>query len=272
MFQEVFMRRAEFALVSGAQGQEQMMDVLSNNLANVNTPGFRKDRVTFRTYLPHREYLHKTPPDRPDLRITPFGTFPRPWGMAGSDVPHAGVDRIYVRYEEGEFQHTGHPLDVALAGKGFLTVQTAGGTLLTRDGRLTLSQDGTLSTHEGYPVLDGEGKPIKMPTTAGEKIRIDGEGKIFVDKKLVGKLGISEPAGGEETLVKLGNGLFFTPEGIRPGQARVLEGGVEGSNVKGTSEMVRMIQGMRTYQTDLQALHTLNDLTNRTVNDMTVIA
>jgi flagellar basal-body rod protein FlgG len=47
---------------------------------------------------------------------------------------------------------------------------------------------------------------------------------------------------------------------------------VEGSNVKGTSEMVRMIQGMRTYQTDLQALHTLNDLTNRTVNDMTVIA
>jgi flagellar basal-body rod protein FlgG len=266
------MRRAEFALVSGAQGQEQMMDVLSNNLANANTPGFRKDRVTFRTYLPHREYLHKVHPDRPDMRITPFGTFPRPWGMAGSDVPHAGVDRIYVRYEEGEFQGTGNPLDVALSGKGFLTVQTGGGTLLTRNGRLTLSKDGSLTTHEGYAVLDVKGKPIKMPTSAGETIRINSAGKIFVDKRLVGQIGVSEPAGGEESLTKVGNGLFFSPGGLMPGQARVEEGGIEGSNVKGTVEMVRMIHGMRTYQTDLQALHTLNDLTNRTVNDITVIA
>ena len=266
------MRRAEFALVSGAQGQEQMMDVLSNNLANVNTPGFRKDRVTFRTYLPHREYLHKTPPDRPDMRITPFGTFPRPWGMAGSDVPHSGVDNIYVRYEEGEFQGTGNPLDVALSGKGFLTVQTRGGTLLTRNGRLTLSGDGTLTTHEGYPVLDTKGKVIRIPDKAQEKIRIDSQGKIMVGDKSIAQLGISEPVGGEGTMSKIGDGLFFASGGIERGEAKVEEGGIEGSNVKGTVEMVRMIHGMRTYQTDLQALHTLNDLTNRTVNDMTVIA
>lgn len=266
------MRRAEFALVSGAQGQEQMMDVLSNNLANVNTPGFKKDRMTFRTYLPHREYLHKTPPDRPEMRITPFGTFPRPWGMAGSDVPHAGVDRIYVRYEEGFFQGTGNPLDVAISGHGFLTVKSGGGTLLTRNGRLTLARDGTLTTSEGYPVLDVKGKNIRLPASSSEKIRIDREGKIFAGDKMVGQLGISRPAGGEDSLSKVGDGLFFSPEGIRPVRARIKEGGLEGSNVQGTAEMVRMIQGMRTYQTDLQALHTLNELTDRTVNDMTVIA
>ncbi len=266
------MRRAEFALVSGAQGQEQMVDVLSNNLANVNTPGFRKDRVTFRTYLPHREYLHKTPPDRPGFRMTPFGTFPTPWGMAGSDVPHAGVDRIYVRYEEGEFQKTGNPLDVALSGKGYLAVQTAGGTFLTRNGHLTLDHEGQLMTHEGHPVLDDQGKNIRLPLGGHEKIHIDSAGKIFVGEKLVGRLGIVEPVGGNDGLIKVGEGLFHSPAGFRKGEARVMAGGVEGSNVKGTSEMVRMIQGMRTYQTDIQALHTLNDLTNRTVNDMTVIA
>ncbi|MCL4485607.1 MAG: flagellar hook basal-body protein [Nitrospirae bacterium] len=266
------MRRAEFALVSGAQGQEQMIDVLSNNLANVNTPGFRKDRVTFRTYLPHREYLHRTPPDRPGIRMTPFGTFPTPWGMAGSDVPHAGVDRIYVRYEEGEFQKTGNPLDVALSGKGFLTVRTPGGTLLTRNGHLTLDVHGHLVTHEGHQVLDATGKPILLSAESREKIHIDGAGKIYSGERQVAQLGISEPTTGEDSLVKVGDGLFYSPGGIRKGEARVMAGGVEGSNVKGASEMVRMIEGMRTYQTDLQALHTLNDLTNRTVNDMTVIA
>ena len=266
------MRRAEFALVSGAQGQEKMIEVLSNNLANVNTPGFRKDRMTFRTYLPHREYLHKTPSDRPGFRMTPFGTFPTPWGMAGSDIPHAGVDRIYVRYEEGEFQGTGNPLDVALSGKGFLTVRTAGGTFLTRNGHLTLDQEGHLVTHEGHPVLDPSGKPILLPPASREKIRIDGFGKVYSGERMMGQIGIFEPAGGNDSLVKVGEGLFYSPGGLQKGEARVNAGGVEGSNVKGTSEMVRMIQGMRTYQTDLQALHTLNDLTNRTVNDMTVIA
>jgi flagellar basal-body rod protein FlgG len=265
------MRRAEFALVSGAQGQEQMMDVLSNNLANVNTPGFRKDRVTFRTYLPHREYLHRTPSERPGFNLTPYGTFPTPWGMAGSDIPHSGVDRIYVRYEEGEFQSTGNPLDVALSGQGFLTVKTSGGTLLTRGGHLTVDGQGRLATHEGYPLVGVDGKEIHLPPGA-DRIRIDSAGKVFSGEKMVGQISISFPAGGLESLTKVGNGLFFSPDGLVKGEAVVRDGGVEGSNVKGTSEMVRMIQGMRTYQTDLQALHTLNDLTNRTVNDMTVIA
>ena len=265
------MRRAEFALVSGAQGQEQMMDVLSNNLANVNTPGFRKDRVMFRSYLPHREYLHRTPPDRPGFNLTPYGTFPTPWGMAGSDIPHSGVDRIYVRYEEGEFQSTANPLDVALSGKGFLTVRTPGGTLLTRNGHLTVDSQGRLTTHEGHPLLGVDGKEIHLPSGV-DPIRIDSAGKIFSGEKMVGQLAISAPAGPLEHLTKVGDGLFFSPDGLAKGEAVVKNGGVEGSNVKGTSEMVRMIQGMRTYQTDLQALHTLNDLTNRTVNDMTVIA
>ncbi len=266
------MRRAEFALVSGAQGQEQMIDILSNNLANVNTPGFRKDRVMFRTYIPHREYLHKTPPEGLKVRTSPFGHFPTPWGMAGSDIPHSGVDRVYVRFEEGEFQGTGNPLDIGLSGDGFLSVKTAGGMFLTRDGHLTLDRSGRLVTQEGHPVLSKEGNEIVLPEGPREKIRIDSAGKIFMGEKNVAQLGILGPVGGDGRLVKVGEGLFYSPDGTRPAVATVRRGGVEGSNVKSAAEMVRLIQGMRTYQTDLQALRTLNDLTSRTVNDMTVIA
>jgi Flagellar basal body rod protein len=160
---------------------------------------------------------------------------------------------------------------VALSGQGFLTVKTSGGTLLTRGGHLTVDGQGRLATHEGYPLVGVDGKEIHLPPGA-DRIRIDSAGKVFSGEKMVGQISISFPAGGLESLTKVGNGLFFSPDGLVKGEAVVRDGGVEGSNVKGTSEMVRMIQGMRTYQTDLQALHTLNDLTNRTVNDMTVIA
>ncbi|EQD41967.1 flagellar basal-body rod protein FlgF, partial [mine drainage metagenome] len=119
---------------------------------------------------------------------------------------------------------------------------------------------------------DDKGKPVRLPLAPLETIRVDRDGKIFSGSRLVATLAISAPKGGESSLAKLGDGLYFSPSGLRPAAAHVMEGGIETSNVQGTAEMVRMIEGMRTYQTDLQALHTLNDLTNRTVNDMTVIA
>ncbi len=267
------MRQAEFSLVSGAQSQEQLMDVLTNNLANVDTPGFKKDRVTFRTYLPHREWLHKVPPDRPDYNLTPWGEFPKPWGMAGGDVPHAGVDGIHVRYEQGSFRATGNPLDLAINGDGFFQVSTSRANLLTRNGRFTIDGRGFLMTHEGYKVLDTFRRPIRLPQTVPGAIRVRGDGTLFKGEQVIGKIGIVVPTGGTKGLAKVGDGLFEANDSVRPVSVpQIMEGGYEGSNVNGTFEMVRMIEAMRSFETHLKALKTLNDLTRRTVNDISVIA
>ncbi|EQD43864.1 flagellar basal body rod protein, partial [mine drainage metagenome] len=91
LLREVRMRQGEFALVSGAQGQEQLMEVLSNNLANVDTPGFKKDRVTFKTYMPHKELLVKKPESQPGTNLTPWGEFPIPGGSPGRMFPIQGL-------------------------------------------------------------------------------------------------------------------------------------------------------------------------------------
>lgn len=267
------MRQAEFSLVSGAQSQEQLMDVLTNNLANVDTPGFKKDRLTFRTYLPHTEWLRKVPEDRPGFNQTPWGEFPKPWGIAGADVPHVGVDEIHVRYEQGSFRATGNPLDLAINGDGFFRVSTPRATLLTRNGRFTIDGGGFLVTHEGYKVLSATGRPIRIPQTLPGAIRVQSDGTIFKGNSAIGTVGLVTPTGGTEGLAKQGDGLFEAKDSVRPVLSpRIMDGGYEGSNVNGTYEMVRMIEAMRSFETHLKALKTLNDLTRRTVNDISVIA
>ncbi|MCL4462126.1 MAG: flagellar hook-basal body protein [Nitrospirae bacterium] len=267
------MRQAEFSLVSGAQAQEQLMDVLTNNLANVNTPGFKRDRVTFRTYLPHREWLHKTPSDQPGVRMTPWGEFPTPWGMAGKDVPHAGVDAIHVGYAQGSFRTTGNPLDVAVNGPGFFRIQTPRGELLSRNGRFTLDRGGRLVTHEGYGVLGEDGKNIRLPESVPGTIRVKADGTLLKGTRVMGRLAVVMPENGTDHLSKIGDGLFLPDGKTRPvDKPDILAGGFESSNVNGTFEMVRMIEAMRSFETHLKALQTLNELTRRTVNDISVIA
>lgn len=266
-------RQAEFALVSGAQAQEQLVDVLTNNLANVNTPGFKKDRVTFKTYLPHHEWLHKSPPDRPDFNMTPWGEFPKPWGMAGQDVPHSGVDEVHVGYAQGSFRSTGNPLDMAVNGEGFFRIQTPRGVFLSRNGRFTLDQGGQLVTHEGYSVLDDQGKKIRIRQVVPGQIRIREDGAIFKGDSPVARIGLVTSEGGLKGLSKIGDGLFVPAGRLKAAHSpRILSGGYEGSNVNGTFEMVRMVEAMRSFETHLKALRTLNELTRRTVNDISVIA
>ncbi len=268
------MRQGEFALVSGAQGQEQLMEVLTNNLANIDTPGFKKDRVTFQTYLPHKELLVKKPEDRPGIRMTPWGEFPDPWGMAGQDVPHSGVDRIHVRYSQGSIRQTGNPLDMAIHGDGFFHVSTPSGNLLTRNGRFTLDKDNMLVTHEGYRVLDDRENPIRIAQTGkAVTIRVKSDGTILSGNSPVARLGIVDPDDGVTTLSKIGDGLFVPAGKIsRVSAPRVMGSGYETSNVNGTEEMVRMIQAMRAFQSHMHVMKAVNDLTARTVNDISIIA
>lgn len=271
--EEVRMRQGEFALVSGAQGQEQLMEVLTNNLANVDTPGFKKDRVTFQTYMPHKELLVKKPETQPGTNLTPWGEFPDPWGMAGQDVPHSGVDRIHVRYSQGMIRQTGNPLDMAINGDGFFHVSTPKGAFLTRNGRFTMDATGGLVTHEGYPVLDQKGEPVKIPVGGKDMtIRVRADGSLFKGNQFVAKLGIYMPRDGVQSLSKIGEGLFQSGKIDPVAKPRVMDGGYETSNVNGTAEMVRMIQAMRAFQTHVQVMKAMNELTNRTVNDISIIA
>src|SRR5579859_4545915 len=117
---------------------QRRMDMIANNIANMNTTGFKAEREMFSQYLLPRD------------------------GTATSSDQTAMVSD-YGSYRDtsgGAIQTTGNPLDIALSGEGYISVQGPSGVLYTRSGSLTIANDGTLSDHTGHPVLDESGSPI----------------------------------------------------------------------------------------------------------------
>ena len=176
--------QAMYAASVGAFNNQQRLDVLANNLANINTPGFKQDKLIFRVPVEsekegasHTGHLQGSAPPIPSGARTDFS--------------------------QGILRHTDNPLDLALDGTGFFCIQTPGGTHYTRNGSFTINEDGVLATREGHPVL-GKGGEIKID---GRDVSVDEEGKVSVNGSEVGTLkvvSVSQPA----SLKKMGNTLF----------------------------------------------------------------
>jgi flagellar basal-body rod protein FlgF len=205
-----------------ALGRE--LEVVANNIANINTTGYKSDSSIFEQFL--------MPP-------ASSGGFP-----AGSQ------QLAYVR------ERTGGSLDVAIDGDAFLTVQTAAGPRYTRNGALQMSPTGALVTSAGDPVL-GVGGPIQFQNTDHDiSIGEDGtitvrEGASATSDSTRGQLQLARFAN-PEALQKQGSSLFSAPAGVTPQPAstgvRVVQGSIEQSNVSAVSEMARMIEITRTYE------------------------
>jgi flagellar basal-body rod protein FlgF len=159
--------QAMYAASAGAFKNQQKLDVLANNLANINTPGFKQDKLIFRV------------PEASEGEGDSYTDH-----LQG---PSAAMARdAWTDFSQGVLKHSGNPLDVALDGMGFFCIQTPGGTHYTRNGRFTVNEDGVLATMGGHPVL-GEGGEIRID---GTDISVDDEGKISVDGGEVGALKI----------------------------------------------------------------------------------
>jgi flagellar basal-body rod protein FlgF len=226
------MDRLIYTSMSGAKAAMQRQDALAGNLANVSTPGFRAELEAFRA-----------------VPVEGSGASTRVFALETT----TGYDA-----SPGPVTETGRNLDVAVKGSSWLTVQALDGTeAYTRGGAFEVSNDGTLTTAAGLPVL-GDGGPIQVPPNTAVSIGSDGtvsaksaDGR----SNAIGKLKLVTP---ESPLTRGDDGLFRAADGDLQADttAQVVSGALEGSNVSAVSSMVAMISAARQFEAQMKLLTT----------------
>ena len=244
------MENAQLISLSRQIALQRQMDVVANNMANINTTGFKSESILFEDYM------------MPKARDNDF---------AGPDHDlHYTEDWSTVHdMSTGSIEQTGNPTDVALSGEGFLTVQTPAGTRYTRNGSLQIDTSGTLVDLSGNPVL-GEGGPIHFDS-ADTDITIADNGTISTSQGSKGKLAVVEFADPQQ-LAHEGDNYFTGPAGTPAINTHVVQGAIERSNVSGVAAMADMIRVERAYQTLANLMQRQDDLRNTAVQrlgDMT---
>ena len=249
----------ENALLIGLSRQttlERQLTVIANNVANVNTSGFKSDQSLFEEYL--SSGAHEDNFVGRDRRV--------------SYVKDGGT---YRDFSQGALQQTGNPLDVAIQGDGLFVVQTPNGERYTRDGNFQLNAQGQMVTSNGYPVLGNNG-PVTFQSTEHD-INISPDGTVTsVDGNapndaIRSKLRIVSFANQQQSLTKEGDNLYSAanPADAQPDQTSILrQGYVEKSNVNAVGEMTRLIDVSRTYAQVANMLQQQGDLHKNAINQL----
>lgn len=218
------------------------MTVLAHNLANMNTPGFKAERIRFETV----------------------------WEPAGPPGRLAFVQEVGRLWDltDGPLTPTGNPLDFAIAGDGFFTVATADGPAYTRSGRFHLTAEGTIVTSAGQPLLDENGAPVTVPA-GSTRIELAPDGTLSAEGGTFARLQLVS-FDDSARFERLGDGLFRTDQVPRPAAtARLEQGMLEGSNVEPISEMTRLIETTRAFEMVQRMLETHHELDQRVIRQAT---
>ncbi len=257
-----------YTALSGALAQSLKLDTISNNIANVNTPGFKRDQQIFREYLTANE----KPPEVIQVPkvVASVESF---YDMQGGDKSFVDPIGTYTDFSQGGMKHTGDALDVAIDGKGFFEVATPNGVRMSRMGSFSLDGNGQLVTKDGMPVMAaGNGDPAqRVITTSGkEAITITENGEVFEGEKLLAKLSIVEVPD-RDTLQKIGNSLYefrsnAKPEVVNVDHPSLKQGYLEASNVNIVQEMTDMIATTRTFESTQRAIHAYDQMAEKLVN------
>jgi flagellar basal-body rod protein FlgF len=268
------------------------VDTVSNNLANANTDGFKKDEPTFREFVGALE-APAQPQEIPRGPITNKDLHP----LDGRDKSYVVVSGVHTDFGNGQQRRTNSALDVALEGPAFFEVWTPGGVRYTRAGAFRSNVDGQLVTSEGYFVLgraqEGfdqgralaqaqELEPGQLPpeiqgrvlTVAPiEKVlNISLSGQIFDGDNEIGQLGMVEFAN-TDYLKKQGGLLFENSDAeLNPAtvaqRTQVKQAMLETSNVNPVAEMAKLISAHRLFEHDMKAIQTYDQLMNKESNDL----
>ncbi len=259
------MIRALWTAATGMDSQQTNLDVIANNLANVNTSGFKKSRADFQELL---YQVSKTPGSATSAdTISPTGI------QVGLGSRTAAVQKIF---SVGDMMQTENELDVAIEGIGFLQVDMPDGTTsYTKSGALKKDADGRLTTSDGYLITP----QIIIPQNATSiSIGEDGSVDVFLDGEstptqvgVIELAAFSNPSG----LKSLGRNLYSeTVSSGNPvtgvpgenGMGTLAQGYLEGSNVSVMEEMVNMIAGQRAYEVNSKAVKTADEILQMTNN------
>lgn len=266
------MSKGIFTAVSGAIAQTTRLDTIANNLANVNTPGFKRDSQVFQEYLASYE----KEPNAVEVPRVP-ASIESFYDMQGGDKSYVDAAGTFTDFSQGGLRATGNPLDIAIEGEGLLEVLTPAGPRLTRAGGLTIDGEGALVTKQGYPVLRDGGLG---QDPAGRVIRVGGQGQVtishagevFEGGENLGRLSVLT-VGNPDALAKTGNNLFAFKENMNPELAvardvKVHQGFLEGSNVNIIQEMTDMIAATRVFESTQKAIQAYDSMTQKAVNDV----
>ena len=223
------------------------MDIIANNIANMDTTGFKVESL-----------MQKTDPAEP--AVTLGG--PRP-------VKFVAADGVARDFSQGVLNTTGAPLDMAIEGQGLFQIQTPAGPRFTRDGRFTTDPTGRLVTQSGAAVLDAGGGEILIDGEKGH-VAIGGDGVMSQGAEQIGKIGVYSFAN-LGALEKTGDNLYRNASNLQPqpaAEARVRQGMLEGSNVKSILEITRMVEVSRAYEQTAKLMDSEADLSRRAVERM----
>lgn len=254
------MLKGLYTAYTGMVNEQHRLDTLTNNMANSNTVGFKKEGSTSQSFSSVLAYKIKDTSESPNVAR-----------RIGTNTPGVKVGENYTNYDQGSFRNTGNVYDMALSGDGFFTVEfknKAGetSTKYTRDGSFTLNKDGYLVTKDGDYVMGLRGR-IKLDPL--KDTRIDERGNLIQDNVTVTQLKITDFED-YNYLEHYGENYYQPVAGAKTqdGKATVNSGFLEMANVQVVSEMVEMISVTRAYESNQKIMQTYDETLDKTVNQI----
>ena len=217
------MQDSLYVSLSAQIALERRLDTIADNVANASTVGFRATGVKFEDVVT---------------------------GTGQKAVSFASSGNTYLSTRHGSLTETGNPFDFAIQGDAWFAIETPAGTVMTRDGRFSMNENGELMSIEGYPVLDGGGAPIQLDPRNGPP-KAGADGSLRQNDQLVGAIGLYNFDPGEN-FVRYGNSGIVparTPEPVTDrSDVGIAQGFLEESNVNPVLEMTRLIQVQRAFE------------------------
>ena len=251
-----------YTAYTGLRNEQRRLDVISNNIANSNTTGYKKMGVTSQSFS--QELAVRVDDDSDGYLVKGIG-----------DVSlGVKIGETYTDFSQGGFRETGNAYDVALEGDGFFTISTTdkSGTehiRYTRDGSFTVTRDGYLVTKDGDFVLGTNNQRIQIPGADTADVSMDSLGNVYANEVLVGRLQIVDFQN-NDALSLYGENMFEAlPEaGMVASTALTRQGYLETSNVNVINEMVSMITITRAYETNQKMMQTIDSTLDKAVNEI----
>ncbi len=259
-----------YTALSGAMAQSLKLDTIANNIANVNTPAFKRDQQLFQEYLTANE----KPPETTQIPrdVASIESF---YNMQGGDKSFVDTKGTFTDFSQGGLKNTGNPLDVAIDGKGFFEVATPTGVRLTRAGNFTLDGNGQLVTKDGFPVLRqaeaGADPASRIIRAQGNStLTITDTGDVMDGADNIGRISLVDVKN-PDSLSKMGSSMYSfkpnaTPEMTNIQNPNLRQGFLETSNVNIVQEMTDMIATQRIFESTQKAISAYDSMSEKLVN------
>ncbi len=263
--------------LSGAIAQQRNVDTIANNVANANTPGFKRDQLVFKEHLTALT-SGVDQIDLPNQEWSPNDFY----HSQGAESAAVSIDGNYTDFAQGQLRPTQNPFDLAISGDGFFEVLAPNGIRFSRRGTFTVNAEGTLVNDQGYPVLSkltpeqitsgSAPRPTDRTIQIGAngQVSVTFDGSIYQQGQKIGEVSVTEFVD-KNALRKEGAGLYINPEpaNLSPKvSSSIRQGFVEESNVNAVSEMSSLIKATRHFESIQKAMKAYDNIAQKGVNEI----